>query len=131
MNQHIVFSRLTDGSNPYANALRDVTIGKPYKFDYEGFEPNCIVFRDDVGDRVVHRLGLGGSIYTFVNPEEVKTKEKDEYENFKEFFYSLEAGDDLNWQEPKYMTKEWDAFIVRHQLAWAVWQKRAEIANGV
>lgn len=40
---------------------------------------------------------------------------------FDEWFKSVEAGDDENWKEPKYLSKEWNGYLERMQLARGAW----------
>ncbi|GKX48002.1 hypothetical protein [Pectobacterium carotovorum] len=41
---------------------------------------------------------------------------------FDEWFKAIEAGDDENWQEPKYLSKEWSDYLSRMQLARGAWE---------
>ncbi|MBE5213252.1 hypothetical protein IG611_01690 [Pectobacterium sp. A535-S3-A17] len=40
---------------------------------------------------------------------------------FDEWFNAIEAGDDEDWQEPRYLSKEWNEYIARMQLARGAW----------
>lgn len=42
-------------------------------------------------------------------------------ELFESWFRSVEAGDDEDWQEPKYLSKEWHEYLHRRQLALGAW----------
>lgn len=47
---------------------------------------------------------------------------------FEKWFASVEAGDDSEWSEPKYQSREWHDYIFRRQLALGAWNKALEIA---
>lgn len=47
---------------------------------------------------------------------------------FEKWFKAVEAGDDAEWTEPKYLSSEWNEYLHRRQLAFGAWQKfQAEV----
>lgn len=48
---------------------------------------------------------------------------------FEEWFRAIETGDDGKWELPVYKSPEWNAYLLRRQLALGAWQaSRAAIA---
>lgn len=41
---------------------------------------------------------------------------------FEGWFEAVEAGDDKDWKKPEYLSKEWHAYLARHQLALGAFQ---------
>lgn len=47
---------------------------------------------------------------------------------FEKWFKAVEAGDDAEWTEPKYLSSEWNEYLHRRQLALGAWQEfQAEV----
>lgn len=46
---------------------------------------------------------------------------------FEKWFSSVEAGDDSEWREPEYQSREWHDYISRRQLALGAWNKALEV----
>lgn len=44
---------------------------------------------------------------------------------FEVWFKSVESGDDENWMEPKYLSREWNDYVARRQLALGAWRAAA------
>lgn len=49
-------------------------------------------------------------------------------EKFEQWFRDVEAGDDAEWHEPEYQSREWHDYISRRQLALGAWNAALEIA---
>ncbi|MGX5087120.1 hypothetical protein [Enterobacter sp. UPMP2052] len=45
---------------------------------------------------------------------------------FEQWFRSIETGDDDKWELPAYKSPEWNAYLLRRQLALGAWQASRE-----